>query len=42
MDLVEREEKYRREQEELYQELRENPIDLDALFQTVVKAVHYE
>ncbi len=42
MDLVEREEKYRREQEELYQELRENPIDLDALFQTVVKAVHYD
>lgn len=42
MELVEREEQYKREQEEMYRELQENPIDLDALFQTVVGAVHYD
>lgn len=42
MELVERVEKYKKQNEELYRELQENPIDLDALFKAVVKSVHYD
>ena len=41
MELLDRVRKAREYEEAVYGELRENPINLDDLFQTVVNAVHY-
>ncbi len=42
MELIERVQREQAEKEALYEEMKRNPIDLDALFIGLVKTIHYD
>ena len=42
MELIERAQRARWAKEELYAELKEHPVDLDALYDAMVKTIHYD
>ena len=42
MELIDRVERERLAKEAIYAEMKENPIDLDALYDAMVKTIHYD
>lgn len=42
MELIERVERERQEKEAIYAEMKANPLDLDALYDAMVKTIHYD